>query len=574
MNVIGAVRFYVDRIINDISIRGMKVLILDDTTTQIVSMVLSQTEVLEHEIYLVERLDRIKSKFDNNNFEEEKKEVPMQHMKAVVFVRPTEENLNILKQELRQPIFNEYHFFFSNIVKQEFLSALAEADERCVVRQVQEYYADIIPVNEDLFTLNQNGSLGFSLLRNNELTSSQNFQRTIDSILSILLAFKKTPSQIRYTASSQAAEQLAQEVISRTQNDSLFFFVGEGPMLLILDRKDDPVTPLLTQWTYQAMVHELLGLNNNRVVLRGAPGVHRDLEEVVLSCTQDQFFARSRNMNFGDLGLSVKELLEDFQKQSKMNENISSIEDMQNFLERYPAFRSQSHNVSKHVAIISELARIVDRGSLMDVSQQEQDLACNEDHATHFRELKERIAANVQESDKLKLSLLYALRYENQNQIETIKSKLLETGVSQENVQLIRGLLNYAGERNRSPGLFDNKSFVGKMVKTFTSLQGVPNIYAQHEPRLMSTLSNATKGKLKESLYPIAFGSNANFRPTEIIVFMIGGVTYEEATKVAEFNSSQQNNCRIILGGSYVHNSNSFLQEIRQFYSFNHRLTK
>lgn len=47
----------------------------------------------------------------------------------------------------------------------------------------------------------------------------------------------------------------------------------ESPMVLLLDRKDDPVTPLLLQWTYQAMVHELLGITDNRVSLAGAPGV-------------------------------------------------------------------------------------------------------------------------------------------------------------------------------------------------------------------------------------------------------------------------------------------------------------
>ncbi len=44
-------------------------------------------------------------------------------------------------------------------------------------------------------------------------------------------------------------------------------------MVLILDRKDDPVTPLLLQWTYQAMVHELIGLDTNRVDLSHIPGV-------------------------------------------------------------------------------------------------------------------------------------------------------------------------------------------------------------------------------------------------------------------------------------------------------------
>jgi hypothetical protein len=34
-----------------------------------------------------------------------------------------------------------------------------------------------------------------------------------------------------------------------------------------LDRRNDPVTPLLSQWTYQAMVHELCGITNGRVKL-------------------------------------------------------------------------------------------------------------------------------------------------------------------------------------------------------------------------------------------------------------------------------------------------------------------
>jgi hypothetical protein len=65
-------------------------------------------------------------------------------------------------------------------------------------------------------------------------------------------------------------------------------------------------------------------------------------------------------------------MLEDFQRESKKNENIKSIEDMQNFMERYPEYRSRSHNVSKHVAIMGELGRLVEECQLMDVSAFEQ----------------------------------------------------------------------------------------------------------------------------------------------------------------------------------------------------------
>lgn len=45
------------------------------------------------------------------------------------------------------------------------------------------------------------------------------------------------------------------------------------------------------QWTYQAMVHELLSINNNRVSLAHVQGVSKELKEVVLSAEQDEFYA-------------------------------------------------------------------------------------------------------------------------------------------------------------------------------------------------------------------------------------------------------------------------------------------
>jgi len=48
---------------------------------------------------------------------------------------------------------------------------------------------------------------------------------------------------------------------------------------------------IIVQWTYQAMVHELLGITNNRISLTGVPGVSKDMQEVVLSAEHDEFYA-------------------------------------------------------------------------------------------------------------------------------------------------------------------------------------------------------------------------------------------------------------------------------------------
>jgi vacuolar protein sorting-associated protein 45 len=68
------------------------------------------------------------------------------------------------------------------------------------------------------------------------------------------------------------------EVIGGERELFQFGARSEGvPLVLVLDRREDPVTPLLSQWTYQAMVHELLKIEKNTVNLAHAPGIHPDL---------------------------------------------------------------------------------------------------------------------------------------------------------------------------------------------------------------------------------------------------------------------------------------------------------
>lgn len=48
---------------------------------------------------------------------------------------------------------------------------------------------------------------------------------------------------------------------------------------------------LFLQWTYQAMVHELIGISNNRINLTNVPSISKELQEVVLSAEHDEFYA-------------------------------------------------------------------------------------------------------------------------------------------------------------------------------------------------------------------------------------------------------------------------------------------
>ena len=167
------------------------------------------------------------------------------------------------------------------------ITRLGRADELEVVRGVYEYYNDIMVINEDFFHLGIEKPLCIAnnakqgVLPNSRAETAQVFNRNISGLCSLFLSMKKTPSEVRYTAASGITKQIAEGVVSTIERDDIFQFPrSTGPLVLILDRADDPVTPLLTQWTYQAMVHELLGLNNNRVLLKDNPNVSKDMQEV------------------------------------------------------------------------------------------------------------------------------------------------------------------------------------------------------------------------------------------------------------------------------------------------------
>ena len=251
------------------------------------------------------------------------------------------------------------------------------------MRSVQEHFADYIVVNPDLFALNICFPKQRLWSNGPDLWNPDSLQRATDGVVAALLSLKKKPL-IRYEKNSLMAKKLATEVrYQMTQEEQLFDFrkTDTPPILLILDRRDDPITPLLTQWTYQAMVHEVLGIHHGRVDLSDVPDVRPELKEIVLSQDQDPFFKKNMYLNFGDLGGNIKDYVEQYQSKTQSNASIDSIADMKRFVEDYPEFRKLSGNVSKHVTLVGELSRRVGEDSLLDVSELEQSLACSDNHA-------------------------------------------------------------------------------------------------------------------------------------------------------------------------------------------------
>eukprot|EP01022_Parablepharisma_sp_SALTPOND_P020387 TRINITY_DN370_c3_g1_i1.p1 TRINITY_DN370_c3_g1~~TRINITY_DN370_c3_g1_i1.p1 ORF type:complete len:880 (+),score=79.34 TRINITY_DN370_c3_g1_i1:3525-6164(+) len=578
-SIIDIVKSYIISILDEVS--GIKALVLDAETTNIVSLVCPKSTLLSYEVFLIEKITQLP-------------DYQMPYMKGIFLLRATEENKAHLLRLMKSPIFSEYYFYFTNIPvglnPQAMLQDLATTDEKSVVKVVQEVYADFCVLNKELFTLGMDSAI--SLEKSKERwTAVENvlLNRMTEGLLATLLATRKNPV-IRYQRTSDVCKMLAKSLtvfmlVAKRQQEKIGKEVdlferncGASPntLLLIINRKEDPITPLLNQWTYEAMIHELIGISRNRVDVKKMPGGKSSTEtpELVLSVDTDQFYANNLYSGYGELAANLKVMVDKLQAKTNEHRNIDTLEDMQRILDNYPEYKKESANVYKHVDLMTSLSRTVETKKLLDVSKVEQAIAVSESRDEHFKvwlllqKIFEQLINDMIQNkeieglDKLRLVLLFALRYDDDPKLRELIKELEKENVQSTN--MIDMMMKYAGKEKRKLGLTSEGGFVERFTKVFKeAFKGIPNVFTQHKSLMYNVVEAAIKGTLKDLDYPTFTTDAPKGSTTDIIVFIIGGATYQEAREVAQFNAQ---GCNVLLGSTNMHNSKSFLADIKFFY--------
>ncbi|KAH3764351.1 vacuolar protein sorting-associated protein 45 [Pelomyxa schiedti] len=550
LNVHDVMSDYVSRMATCVS--GMKAILLDADTAGVLSSVVPQSVLMQREVYLFDRVGN-----------RTRDAVP--HVRAVCFLRPIDANFAALKEELRDPKFGEYHIFFNNIVGG--VAELAQADEYELVREVQEFYADYYAINPYLFICNVPRMLSLA-----EPQLPQQIGRVSEQLLSLLLSLRLHPV-IKYHSASSTAATFAQELASQVLQHADFFNFGDrGTLLLVMDRKDDPVTPLILPWTYQAMVHELIGITKNRVSLAHVPGVQEEYREITLSICQDDFFRQHLFSDYAELCEAIKTLVDDYKAHMNTNQNIQSLEDIKRFIETYPEFRQLSGNVNKHLTLASELSAQISARQLFDLSELQQDIVCESDHGNVFQRVIECLRGPYKKDDLLRLVLLYALRYEEHGKLDEVLTAMKEK-FKPEEIKIVPHMLKYGGNHSRGGDLFprEKTSFLQRTKAAMARPRVVQCVFTRHQPQLFYTLDAILKGRFKDTDWLIAkTHAPQRDRYANVVVFILGGATYHEAAAVHELNNTPPppgaTPIQFLLGGNCMLNSRDFVSSVSELH--------
>lgn len=106
---------------------------------------------------------------------------------------------------------------------------------------------------------------------------------------------------------------------------------------------------------------------------------------------------------------------------------------------------------------------------------------------------------------------------------------------------------------------FADHSFLSRTKVTWSALTTAAGPYLQHQPPLVALTQGFVKHRLNIRAYPSAMSAvtHGDKLATHVyIVFVVGGITFEELRHLADLKLP------IVLGGSCIHNSRSFLLSV------------
>lgn len=561
MDVFNLVRDYVDRLIP--SDGTMKCLLLDTETIETVSVVFGHSHLLERGVFLVDQVQ-------NGD------RTAVYAMRCIIFVRPSTGSIKAVSQELSAGRFQSYTLGFSNTISTELLNKLAAADVHERVVRVEECFADFTAINRDLVltpvTRPPPGSFDLpvpSPLTETSLTMNESyFTRVVQGITASCLALRRRPL-FRFSNKSVLSKKIAMECVNQMKSDpELYNFQAKDTVLLILDRVDDTLSPLLTPWSYQAMLAEHLDMHNNRLLLPGGP-----VEEngYVFGQQDDNFFASNMYSSWGDVCVKVNEFVA--QTRDKTSTQGKSMAELRELAQQLAVNQQMKGTAQKHINCMTHMADLIKGRQLYAISIFEQKLMLESNPNEQWNEILEfskKLAPGSR--DILRLCLIYHLKYEKSTSSGTKVSDFL-LKLDPEWDEILKKFRAYVGPDRDAKAALGNSSLVSSVgsalssfIKGFTDVQTVKT---QHEPLLKKQLVALSQSKLDAEQYPyVNPPTNPNFRPREVVVFIAGGCTMEEASLVAQLQNpapgavSPTGEMKVLLMAPNVLTSKSFIQAV------------
>ncbi|KAJ3179292.1 vacuolar sorting protein VPS33/slp1 [Geranomyces variabilis] len=523
-----------------------KIIVVDPKSVKILKNACRMHDILEENVTLVEDITR--------------KRQPYPTKEAIYFISPTESSVQRLiddfpptptdKKEAKKAaemgprMYAVGHVYFTSALSDALFNKIKASAATAHIKALKEMNVDFIVQESQVFTLDQPSSALalYSPLRDG---ARQAEILVIAKKIASTLATLGDYPYIRYYASPTpsvpqipmlVAQAVQRELDDLARQDS--DFPPPSPykrsVLIITDRTLDMMSPILHEFTYQAMMNDLLVLEGGRYVYKAEPGestapdLDSNKNNVTASLDEnDPIWMLIRHWHYADAVDYIRNtfnkfLTENHAASSAMQREgggsptdaggIESIKAMKDTLSSLPQFQDMKSKFSAHINICQECKTMFERRQLDLVAAVEQDLATGETskgRAIKFSQtMVDMVPAldspNVTSADKLRLLMLYIIA---QNGIDDEERRRLlgYAKLSLEESQAITNLSYWGVRMGKEKGEKDQKGKYAYHVhgKKRKAGEAEPAYdLSRWNPVLKSVLEDQLTGQLDTTLFP------------------------------------------------------------------------
>ncbi|XP_050263795.1 SNARE-interacting protein KEULE [Quercus robur] len=363
-----------------------KVLIMDKLTVKVMSYSCKMADITDEGVSLVEDIYRRRQ--------------PLPSMDAIYFIQPSRENVIMLLSDMagKAPLYRKAFIFFSSPISRELVNHIKK-DTTILPRIVA-----LKEMNLEYFAIDSQGFITNNERALEELLGDEDNTRKgvmclnvmATRIATVFASLREFP-MVRYRAAKSldattmtTFRDLIPTKLAAGVWDCIMKYKSlpgfpktETCELLILDRSVDQIAPIIHEWTYDAICHDLLNLEGNKYVqeVPGKTGGPPEKKEVLLE-DHDPVWLELRHAHIADASERLHEKMTNFISKNKAAQmqhgsrdgGELSTRDLQKMVQALPQYSEQIDKLSLHVEIAGKINGTIRELGLRELGQLEQDL--------------------------------------------------------------------------------------------------------------------------------------------------------------------------------------------------------
>ncbi|KAL7550108.1 hypothetical protein ACHAWF_013347 [Thalassiosira exigua] len=535
------------------------VLVVDPESLRVVSSSVGMYNLMEHRVSIVEDLT--------------KKRAPFRDQAVLYLVEPNEASVKRIVEDWtptkgkKGPPYGDavFLYFLGRLPDQLFgyiktckelvtrVKVLKEVNLDFLIKEASAFHFDMgkpdkdgtpSPLYRELYLKSGGGGGGSP--------GGPLSDRMISKLVTVCATLNEYP-HVRYPAKNELCKDLAfsfqQKMNDFVGSNASWWYHGDGShpnteraTLLLVDRKDDCLSPLVHEFTYEAMVRDLLDVDDDRITYEsvggkegggggaeggggegGGEGGGSSKMDALLN-DNDEVWVELRGRHIADVIQTLSSKIRDIVNSStgsalggsaKQSGKALSVNQMAKALQALPEYREIMSKLSQHMQIAHQCMDAFNKQGLLDLSDLEQTLATGKTDEGRTPKLKELLGQVVEEfrkrpndgATRLRLMAVAIVSQRGLSSQGDLEKLLREANLSQREMTALRNLEKMGCPLVNPEGKKNGK--LARLRDQRVSSFGSSNLASESEYSssryvcpLKGVLEESANGKLSVEEYP------------------------------------------------------------------------